>query len=340
MSESKVNKRTDMRDSPYRRIAVLFGVILIGVLVLFGVNVLARGFGGNEQRLAQAFAKSLEQPYINASFDLSRQAQTNSFSVKGELHSVELQDISANLTVSAAAQSQSLKLPVEVYAALGDDSKIYVKGSELETLADLLGSATPEINADIASISKKLDNKWLMIPQSDTSASSCVSSLAEKLQSDEAAARKIGKLYLQNRFIVVDGVEEKNANVQEYTVRYQHNELRGFVDDLKKQDFYTSIDACTDDLQVPGSEAQSETTDPESVTKVLVEDGKVTSLNASTSYEGRVDTFSVSVNYKKGEKLTPPTQDVVKIDSIRAEITSVARFIMQQQMAASNQSTQ
>lgn len=96
----------------------------------------------------------------------------------------------------------------------------------------------------------------------------------------------------------------------------------------------------SDDLQVPGSEAQPETTDPKSVTKVLVEDGKVTSVNASTSYEGRVDTFSASVNYKKGEKLTPPTQDVVKIDSIRAEITSVARFIMQQQMAASNQSAQ
>lgn len=342
MSESKAKRAVVGQDSPYRRVLILVVICVVGVVVLFVANVVARGFGGDERRLAEAFATSMKQPYIHANFDVSRQAQTNSFSMKGDVYSVELKDISADLTVSAAAQSQDLKLPVKLYATLGDDAKFYVKGSNLDTLADMIGEGTPQINADLVSISKKLNDKWLFIPQSDTAASSCVSAVVEKLQTDHEAAQDVAKLYLKNRFIVVDGVTEKGTDSQEYTVRYKHDELSDFVKKLKQQEFYTSIKSCSDDLQVPSGTTQQTQAAPESesTTKVLVEQGKITSINSTTSYEGRVDTFSASVNYEKGKKLTAPTEDIVKIDSIRSEITSVTRFIMQQQMAASGQTSQ
>lgn len=346
MSESKANRSAAIKDGPYRRIAILIVICVAAVLLLFAVNVLARGFGGNEKRLAEVLAKSLSEPYLHAKFDVSRQAQTNSFGIKGDIHSVKLKDISADLTVTASAQSQSLNIPVEVYGALGDDPTVYVKGSKLDTLADMIGQSTPQINADIASISEKLEGKWLVIPQADTSASSCVSSILEDVQSNPDTAKKIGKLYLKNRFIVVESIEEKGGGAEEYTVRYDNDALSGFTNDIKKEDFYKSVDACADDLEVPGSVEQpqqpqgADMPESDSTTKLLVEGGKVTSINSTSSYEGRVDTFSASVDYKKGKQLAAPTQNTVKVESIKSEITSVTRFIMQQQMAASAQPTQ
>lgn len=346
MSESKAKANQNMvtKDGPYRRIAILAVVCVAAVVLLFAINVLARGFGGNEKRLAEILSTSLSEPYIHAKFDVSRQAQTNSFAIKGDVHSVKLKDISADLTVTAAAQSQSLNIPVEVYADLEDDSTFYIKGSKLDTLADMIGQSTPQINADIVSISEKLETKWLMIPQADNSASSCVSSILEKVQSNPKTAQQIGKLYLKNRFIIVESIEEKGGGSEEYTIRYDNDALTGFTKDIKQEDFYKNTDACEEDLEVPGATGQTQQTqaipESDSTTKLLVEDGKITSINSSTSYEGRVDTFSAAVDYKKGKQLSPPTQNIVEVDSIKSEITSVTRFIMQQQMAASGQPTQ
>lgn len=347
MSENQTTRTTGVQDGPYRRIAILVAGCIALIAMLFALNAVVRGFGGNERKLAEAFITSLQQPYINGTFGMSRQAQTNSFEVKGDFHLAKLKDLSANATIKAAQQGESLEIPAKLYAEFGKASTYYVNVSNIGDTATALGQSTPAINADIISIADKIEGKWLKVPQNKGSTTDCMADVMKKMSADDEASRQVASAYASNRFIVVETMEKKSKSSQEYTVSFDSSELNKFIEAIKKEDFFKSINTCSKDFKLPftddtaAEQPQQQTAQiPEDTTKILVEDGKITNIDSSTASEGRVDTTSASINYKKGTQLSPPKTDLVNIKSLKPEISSISKYLMQQQMSQMQQPTQ
>ena len=352
MSESRAKKPAGKFESPYQRVLILIGVIIAVIAAIFIFNLVARGLGGDEKRLIEAITTTLKQPRINGEFSLAQQAQTNTFDAKGTFSVDNLKQAALKGEINGTFQGETLNIPIQLHGDL-EKSTTYIRVSNAQKLSDAIGGSAPTIKDDLNSIASKINDKWLRMKQSDNKANTCTTALFDKIANNPATAGELTSAYAGNRFLNVEGVEQKDGGKQEYTVKYDNKAMEGFVKSLKTKDLFKSTKECDTTYDPLGTEAaaaqsakapQAEKAKDESTstTKITVDsDNKITNFVSVSSLNNQVNTTRISLGYQPGDKLIPPTQDIVDYSSLQAELSSLGRiFQQQQQSAASSQIVQ
>lgn len=326
-------------DGPYRRVGILVIVSVVIVALLFGVNMIARGLGGNERRLAEAFIATLQEPYINGSISLSNQSQVNSFAIDGDMKYINGQALQVDSTITLGEGEEGVvKVPLEARADLSGDGVYYMKASSLDKIARPLGEAIPAINADILSIAEKTDGKWLKYEPDSSDRGSCMPAIMKQLQENDGAIKEVTRAYMSHRFVDVSSVDRKDDSTQVYTVQLDSQALAKFTDKIYQTKFVGEIDECDELVAQVASGAQQpqaqpnqdqDQTQPAAAT-LTVKDGKVIGLQSSQAVQSTVNSLSVSLDFKESE-IAMPQGDTVSADSIQHEVKAIGEFIVEQQ---------
>lgn len=345
MSESRAKKQAGKFESPYQRVLILGGVIIAFIAAIFVFNLVARGLGGDEKRLVEAITTTLKQPRINGEFSLAQQAQTNTFDAKGTFSVDNFKQASLNGEINGSFQGETLNVPIQVHGDL-EKNTTYIRVSNAQKVADTLGGSAPTIKGDLDSIATKINDKWLRMKPSDNKANTCTVVLFDKIANNPATAVELASVYSGNRFLDVEGVEQKDGGMREYTVKYDNSAMQGFIKSLKTKDLFKSTKECDSTYDPLGTDAaaaqstpQSQQTKDESTstTKITVDsDNRITNFVSVSSIQNQVNTTRVSLGYKAGDKLVPPTQDIVEYASLQTELSSLGRIFQQQQQSAAN----
>ena len=343
MSESRTKKQLNTRlESPYQRIGILLLAILLVLGLIFVVNLVARGLGGNEAKLMQAVMMTLKEPRINGQLSLAQQAQANTFDMKGTFSIEKLKKISLDGEVNGAYQNEQLKIPVKAYMNL-DQHVTFLNVANAAKVADVIGANAPTIKDDLSSLAHKVDGKWVRIQQQANTSNTCTSELFAKLSRDQDAAKQVAGIFANNRFLSVEGVVQKDDTTQEYTVRYDEEAMTGFIKSLKATEFFKSTKSCNDTFDPLGTEATSaaKATTPQAsqkasqqakvTTKMTVRDDRVRDIVVVSSLNNQVNTTRVSLDFKSGTPLAAPASDIVESAAIQQEISSLGKIFQQQQ---------
>ena len=345
MSESRAKRENSRFDSPYARVGILFAGIIIALGLIFVINFIARGMGGNEKKLMEALVATLQEPRINGEFSLAQQAQTNTFDAKGTFSVDKLQKLALNGEVNGLYQNEQLKVPVQAFMDV-EKSDTYIRITNGQKLADTISASAPTLKNDLNSISNKINDKWLFIEQGENKSNTCTADLFKKIASDENAAKDVAGVFVGNRFLAVDSLEQKNDTTQEFTVRYDEKAMSGFIKSLKSKEYFKSIKTCDETYDPMGTEAaaaassqnqaaQQKAAEPEVTTKVTVEDNRITNLVTVSSLNEQVNTTRVSFNFKPGDALKAPEQDIVSSNVLKDEMSSLGQMLQQQQQQQS-----
>lgn len=324
-------------DTPYRRIAILGISLVAAVSVLVGVSMIARGFGGDEKRLATAIVTTLKEPYINGQVSLAQQSQTGTIEVKGSFRSQNLTKVSLDAKLEGKIQDQSIDIPVKVFADL-PDATTYVHANNLSTFVGAIGGNLPDIEPDLSAMAAKIDGKWLRIQQKDSKTGACVAKLSEKLTDDSSVAKSFASIYQKNRFLQVDKVEKLDDR-HEYTVQLDNDKLKSFVQTLQKHEVYTSIAECkeVDTAPVEATAPQTQPKNQAITVKLTVKDDKIINLMSVTSVNGQASTSRIAFNFAKDKPLEAPKGDIVEHTELQSHMTSIARIMQEQFQAAQQQ---
>lgn len=324
-------------DGPYRRVGILVIVSVAIVVLLFGVNMIARGLGGNERRLAEAFIATLQQPYINGSVSLSNQSQMSSFAVEGDVKFINGQALQADTTITLGeGEEGAVEVPLDVRADLSDSGVYYLKASSLEKIARPLGELIPAINADILSIAEKTDGKWLKYEPNTSDSGSCMPAIMKQLQEDDAAAKEITRVYMSHRFIDVSSVDKKNESTQVYTVQLDNQAMAKFTEKIYQAKFVGEIDECDEVVAQMTASPQQPEVQPEqnqvqsAAVTLTVKDGMLVGIQSSQAAQSSVNSLSVTLDFKESE-ITMPQGETVSADSIQHEVKAIGEFIVEQQ---------
>lgn len=326
-------------DGPYRRVGILVIVSVAIVVLLFGVNMIARGLGGNERRLAEAFIATLQQPYINGSVSLSNQSQMSSFAVEGDVKFINGQALQVDSTITLGEDEEGVvEVPLEARADLSGDGVYYVKASSLDKIARPLGEAMPAINADMLSIAEKTDGKWLKYEPDSSGSGSCMPAILKQLQENDAAIKEVTRAYMSHRFIDVSSVDRKDDSTQVYSVQFNSQELAKFTDKIYQTKFVGEIDECDDlvaqlapDVQQPQAQPGQDQGQEQPVTATLtLKDGRVVDIQSSQAVQSSVNSLSVTLDFKESE-IAMPQEGTVSADSIQHEVRAIGEFIVEQQ---------
>lgn len=350
MSESRAKKPAGKFESPYQRVLILVGLIIAVIAAIFLFNVVARGLGGDEKRLIEAITTTLKQPRINGEFSLAQQAQTNTFDAKGTFSVDNLKQAALKGEINGSFQGETLNVPIQIHGDL-EKNTTYIRVSNAQKLADTIGGSAPTIKNDLNSIATKINEKWLQIKQSDNKANTCTAALFDKIANDPATAGELTSAYAGNRFLNVESVEQKDGGKQEFTVKYDNKAMEGFIKSLKTKELFKSTKDCdttydplgTEAAATQGAQQSAQAKDANtSTTKITVDsDNKITNFVSVSSVNNQVNTTRISLGYNPGDKLVPPTQDIVDYSSLQKELSSLGQiFQQQQQSAASSQIAQ
>lgn len=325
-------------DGPYRRVGIVIIASLLVVALLFGINVVAHGFGFKERRLAEALISTLQQPHVNGSVKLSYQSQASALTVEGDMKYVGGSALGLDSTVTLGeGQEGAVEIPVQLRASLEDPAELFIKASSLEDVAKPLGEAIPAINADILSIAQKANDKWLRygLEGGDTG---CLPAVMKKLQEDDSASKELSRAYMSNRFIDVLSVEKKGEATQVYDIEFDSKALAAFTDKMYQTKFIGSIDECEEVVesvragaqQSPQLSQQPQADASKSLVSVTVKDGKVVAIDSTQTEQSSVASIAILLDFDKNE-VAMPQENVIESDRIQHEVKSIAEFIVEQQ---------
>lgn len=347
---ARVKQTVGRFDSPYQRIALLVVGILVGIGVIFAINVVVQALNSKEKGLVEAIARTLKEPRINGDFSLSQQAQANTFDAKGTFAVDKLSTVSAKADVNASINNEKVTVPVEVYGDV-PGATTYIKASNAVKVGEILSTNVPAIQSDVMSIANKIDGKWLRIAsqKKDDSTSKCTAALFEKIKNDPSATSALTSAYAGNRFLSVEDVQQDN-NQQLYTAKYDPTKLGGFIKELKTKDFFKSIKDCSENYDPLGTEAAAAQTTSQQQTaaqqaqnvltaKITVQDGKLLDISSVSSANNQVNTMKLTFNYKAGPAPVRPTENIVDYSQLQTELSSLGQMI-QQAASTSTQSQQ
>lgn len=351
MSESRAKQQQEQADSPYRRVGILALCIIAALALIFAWTFVARAFGGNEAKLMEAVVNTLKQPRINGQFSLAQQAQTNTFSMKGSFVAQDLNKLSLTGELDGAYQGEQLKVPLKAYSDIKQGTT-YVNISNAPQVAETIGASAPTLKPDLTSLAGKIDNKWVKIQQGKNTANSCTSDLFSKISTDSDAAKQLANIFSGNRFLVVDGVEKKSDTTQIYKVKYNEDAMTGFIKSLKASSFFKATKSCDSVYDPLGTEAaatakassstqQAAQSQKSSITtKMTATNGRITDITVVSSLNNQVNTSRISLDFKSGQPLTAPTDNIIESSSIQQEMTSLGKIFQQQQLQQQQQSAQ
>lgn len=343
MSESRAKKFVGKLDSPYQRVGVLLVGMAVAIALVFGINMIVQGFGGNEKKIADALINTLKEDRINGEFTLAQQAQTNTFDAKGTFSVDNLKKAELSTQINGKFQDDTLNIPLKV-ASDFEAGTTYVHVSNAENTAKTIASSAPSIEKDLTSIAQKINDKWVKLDQEkDATGNNCVVQLFEKVGQSEDGAKQFAKAYTSNRFIKVSDVEVKDSGREEYTVEYNQDEMAGFVRSIKQTDIFKSTDGCDETFDLLNSQAtaqqpaQQQSEDSNNDTKIIVENGKIVEMVNVTSVENQVNTVRVALNFEKGDTVAMPTENIVKYEALQSELASLGKLFQQSQSSAAGQ---
>lgn len=343
MSESRAKKIVGKLDSPYQRIGVLLVGMAVAIALVFGINMIVQGFGGNEKKIADALISTLKEDRINGEFTLAQQAQTNTFDAKGTFSVDNLKKAELSAQINGKFQDDTLNIPLKV-ASDFESGVTYIHVSNAENTAKTISSSAPAIEKDLTSIAQKINDKWVKLDQGkDANGNNCVVQLFEKVGQSEDGAKQLAKAYTDNRFIKVSDVEVKDSGREEYTVEYNQEEMAGFVRSIKQTDIFKSTDGCDETFDLLNSQAtaqqpvQQQSEDSNNDTKIIVENGKIVEMVNVTSVENQVNTVRVALNFEKGDAIAMPTENIIKYEALQSELASLGKLFQQSQSSAAGQ---
>lgn len=350
MSESRAKQQQEQVDSPYRRVGILAIGIVAALALIFAFNFVARAFGGNEAKLMEAVVATLKEPRINGQFSLAQQAQTNTFSMKGSFVAQDLKKISLTGEVDGAYQGEQLNVPVKAYSDLGQGTT-YINISNAPKVAETVGASAPTLKTDLTSLAGKIDNKWVKIQQGKNTSNTCTSDLFAKISTDSGASKQVAGIFSGNRFLKVDGVEKKDDTTQVYTVNYDEDAMTSFIKSLKTTDFFKATKSCDSTYDPLGTEAaaaaktsataQQQTAQSQKssvTTKMTAINGRITDITVVSSLNNQVNTTRVSLDFKSGEPLTAPTDNIIESSAVQEELTSLGKIFQEQQQQSAQSS--
>ncbi len=336
------HEASSSHDGPYRRVGILVLISVIIIAVFLGISVIARGFGGNEKRLAEAFITTLQEPYINGSFGMSNQTQVNKFELEGKLQYTNGEAAALESEISLSEEGgEDIQVPVDVRVNLQDTPEYYIKASALEEVARPFGEMMPAINADLISIADKIDSRWLRYAPEGDETQGCAMSIFEAMQDNEDAVKELTRAYMSHRFINVNSVDKKSNSTQVYKVAVDNDTLTKFTKKLYQTDFVGDIDACQDavkeaELPTPSQPQQQPTPEQTAKTSITVRDGLIVSMSASNAAQQSAGSFSIALDFDEND-ITMPSEDIVESSTIQHEMKSITEYILEQQQQATQQ---
>lgn len=335
-----------------KRIATVAGALVLLIGAIFLINIIMRGTGENERRIAEAVIASLEQKNIAGEFDISQQAQVQSMSATGAFKVQKHNLYGGEGVVKIGGEDgKTTEVPLEAIGSI-KDSQIFVKVGNTEKIVGLMGSQTGEMKPMIDSIAKKINERWLHIPQKDDEASDCTTRLLTTLSTDKSAQKEATDAYIANRFIEVKDVKQEGDNTV-YTVITDQKALKGFFTSIKSKSFFKKQPLCSASYDPMGLEtaqspqqqqpqqpqAQAPKNTPPTPFRIAVnKDGLLASLSSQQRAQDGVSTAQVKFSYQAVDPIALPTENIVEFDTISGEVQQIAgAFAQQQQQAAGRQ---
>lgn len=326
-------------DGPYRRVGILVFVSIAIIVLLFGINAIAKGFGGNERRLAEAMIATLQKPYINGSLDVSHQAQMSALNIQSDIQLTNGEALRADSTVTLGEDAgEKVEVPLNVRADFGDGAAYYINANSLDKIARPLGEAVPALNADLLSVSEKIDGKWLKYETAKGASDGCFLKIVDKIQHDESAAKEVTRAYMSHRFIEVNSVDKKGSSTQVYKAELDGEVLSDFMDKLYSTKFVEKLTACKDVVeQVKSAAAQSQqqvqsknqaVQNPTAT--ITVKDDVIVKMVSSQAAQSGASTISLALDFDKNN-ITMPTDNIVDREVIKHELEAIGKFIVEQQ---------
>lgn len=347
MSESRAKSSTTRLkrwyDSPYGRMGTLVVGIVLVLGLVFVINVVVRGLGGDEKRLADALVESLRQPRINGTLSVAQQnQQSSSLGVQGTFSVERQSQMSFDGKLVGTSQNQSIEIPLKAYGDL-PQSTAYVRVSDAQKVAELFGGFTA-IRSDIDSIATKINDKWVRIKQKDSQAANCTTKLFETVSRDNQASGELAKLYLGHRFITVSSRQDVSETKQVYSLSFDQDALKGFIEGLKQTTLFKSTKGCDssysflDTSDTTATQQTAATKQSPTETKITVENGKFAKFVSVSNNSGKVDAVNVTFDYTGGDPLKAPTENIIETSELQTELLSIGKAI--QSAAAASQSAQ
>lgn len=348
MIKGRIPQATNnLKDGPYRRVGILVLISVVIIVLLFGINAIAKGLGGDERRLAEAVIATMQKPYINGSLDLSHQAQMSAVSIQSDIKFANGKALQADSTIKLGEDAgEKVEIPLNIRADFSKPSAYYINASSLDKIAKPLGSTIPELNADLLSVADKIDGKWLKYEPAQGASDGCTFEIMRKIQSDEAAVKEVTRTYMSHRFIDVSSVDKKNKTTQVYKVELDSQELTNFSNGLYEAKFVKKIAACKDAVaQAKAATAQaSQQKQPKNksapqnpTATITVKDKLVVDVTSSQAAQSGASTVSLALDFGKNS-ITMPSENIIDADAVKHEAEAIGKFIIEQQ--ASQQQNQ
>ena len=337
---------TDSTKATMKRVGILLIIFIVIVGGVYAINLALRGSGKHERALAEAIVASLKQDAVKASIEASQQSQVSSFSASAEVGMSNGDMYRGEAMVEINNGDDTTKIPVNAVGSVAD-SELYLKATNTQKIVDLIGTQVGDTKPMLDSIARKIDNKWLHIPQQQDAATDCTSELFSAIGSSKSAQKEMTDSYVANRFIAVEDVQQTNGKTV-YTVVTDEDELKGFVESIKTKDFFKKIDSCgasydplgaqaTSQQQTQAPTAQQPAQAPVPLQITVSEKGLISALAMRQQAQQGITSLEATLRYELDEAIVLPKKNVIEYSAISGEVQQVVGAFSQQQQAAAQQ---
>lgn len=255
----------------------------------------------------------------------------------------------ANLSFEYASVSQKIDLKSTANMVATEGGTVYIKLNNVRELAEKAVDAMIESSAaqykeygynltesQIAQQKKealtqyepviaKIDNKWIKFSADKKSSTSedqkCTSKALEKLRTDGAYRGEIGKVYADNKFVVVKEQLGMKDGSYGYVLELDQDKAKSFGKAAESTQFAKDLKKCSGSTS---SSSSSSTSSDDKFKNTRVElwvsqwSHQITGLKISTTYADTQSadlTFDMTIGYDKAGNISEPT-DAIDSDTL------------------------
>lgn len=336
---------------------VIAGVI-IAVLALLGGGAAYAYFGwyqNPDKVVTDGLVNTLSSTPGSVKMNMSYKAGDTNVSLSVDAKGNDkIADATLNLEYASGEQNVSLKGTANMIAT--DSGTVYLK---LNNVRDLAGKAVDALvesqaaqymqfgfnltEAQIAQqkqatltqlepVITKIDNKWIKFSADKKSSTSedqkCVHDAFNKLQTDRATRDEIGKVYADNKFVIIKEQLGLKDGSYGYVLDLEREKAKSFGKAAESTQFAKDLKKCSDSPTSSGSSRDNSDNFENTRVELWVSQWshQITGLKVETTYtEGSEPgelTFDMTIGYDKAGKITEPT-DAVDAETLMNDLYSV-----------------
>lgn len=308
-------------------------IMVAAVGVFYLGKAIARGAGGDEQRIIESVLSALAEKHTTAKITTSQAGGVAPFNLNGEISLVDMDKLNVTAAFNAQAlDGRPVKADVDIRGSFTGD--MYAKMNGLGIVSTALLGQVPEAKLYADQAISKIQGKWLVMARDgkvSTSPFTCAAGLFKSVQSDEAAKRQLADLYKKHRFIFVKNVDKK-AEETAYSVQLDERIFRDFLKDIQQSDAYKKQKDCQ---QAGGVTEQPEAAAPtqidqapESVTTTftVANNGKLKSvaISSSAGSGGTATHITAVISHDKVVPRPIPSEDLVPYTEIASDLEQIS----------------